>query len=231
MAPGGFADLVAVPGSTLYRVPAGLDLDTAVLTEPLAVGVHAARLADIHSGAEVLVLGAGAIGLLAAFAAVTGGAEVTVSARHPHQADAARRLGARQVIGAAADDVVRHSAARPPDVVLETVGGGAATLALALDAVRPGGRVVALGKFTQPITLPPLRFLMKEVRLTSSMTYSRNGARPDFATALDLLARERDRLAGLRTHAVPLSDAARGFTLAADKASGAIKVALTTATS
>jgi len=63
------------------------------------------------------------------------------------------------------------------------------------------------------------------VHLTSSMTYCRQGARPDFATALALLA-AHPTLGSLVTHAVPLADAARGFTLAADKRSGAVKVAV-----
>jgi len=184
MAPGGLAELVSVPTRTLYRIPKAFDLDLAMLAEPLAVGVHAAHLADIAAGDDVLVLGAGAIGLLAAVAALARGARVTVSARHPHQAAAVRALGAA-AIGATPDAVRERSATAPPDVVLETVGGTADTLDLALEAIRPGGRIVALGMFTRPLTLAPLRFLMKEARLVSSMTYCRHPPRPDFATAAD----------------------------------------------
>ncbi|TMA72309.1 MAG: alcohol dehydrogenase, partial [Deltaproteobacteria bacterium] len=55
MAPGGLAEMVEVPARLLYRVPPGLDLDLAMLAEPLAVGIHAAHLADIGVGDEVLV--------------------------------------------------------------------------------------------------------------------------------------------------------------------------------
>jgi len=225
MAAGGFAELLAVPADTLYRVPPGVSPDTAMLAEPLAVGVHAGHVAALAADERVLVLGAGVIGLCATFAAAQAGATVTASARHPHQADAARALGAATVIASEPEAVRAHAAGTPPDVVFETVGGAAATLDLALDLVRPGGRIVALGKFTTPITLPPLRFLMKEVRMTSSMTYCRQGARPDFATALALLA-AHPSLASLITHAVALADVARGFALAADKRSGALKVAV-----
>jgi 2-desacetyl-2-hydroxyethyl bacteriochlorophyllide A dehydrogenase len=223
-APGGLADQVAVPASSVYRVPAEIDLDTAMLTEPLAVGVHAADLAEIQPGESVLVLGAGAIGLLAAFAAVERGGEVTISARYRHQAAAAFDLGVRAVIDTDRSAILAACAAHQPDVVLETVGGAAVTLDLALEVVRPGGRIVGLGIFSEPIALHPLRFLVKEVRLVSSMTYRRSGRQPDFAHALDLLARERNRLARLITHRVPLRDVARGFETAADKATGAIKV-------
>jgi len=229
MRPGGFADLVRVPATSIYAVPPGLDLGTAMLAEPLAVAVHAVRLAAVGLGDEVLVLGAGSIGLLTAFAALRAGGRVTVSARHPHQAAAARALGVDAVV---ADDeaAVRAAArARRPDVVIETVGGAAATVDLALRVVRAGGRVVCLGKFTRPITLDPLRFLMKEVHLVSSMTYSRTEPEPDFATALALLAAEPRRLGALITHRLPLDRVDRAFATAADKSSGAIKVAVVAA--
>jgi len=225
MAPGGLAEMVEVPARLLYRVPPGLDLDLAMLAEPLAVGVHAAHLADIGAGDDVLVLGAGAIGLLAAYAAVVRGARVTVSARHPHQAAAARALGAG-VVGATSAEILARHAPTPPDTVLESVGGDADTLDLALEIVRAGGRIVALGLFTRPVTLAPLRFLMKEVRIVSSMTYCRRLAQPDFETALAMLARDAAHLRQLVTHRVPLAEAARAFALAADKSSGAIKVAV-----
>lgn len=225
MAPGGLAELVQVPARLLYPVPAALDLDLAMLAEPLAVGVHAAHLAEIGAGDEVLVLGAGAIGLLAAYAALARGARVTVSARHPHQCAAARALGA-SVVGTGRDEILARHAQAPPDTVLETVGGDADTLDLALEVVRAGGRIVALGLFTRPVTLAPLRFLMKEVRIVSSMTYCRRPPRSDFETALAMLARDGGRLMPLVTHRVPLAEAARGFALAADKTSGAIKVAV-----
>lgn len=220
---GGFADAVLVPRPAVYPIPAGLDLDTAVLTEPLAVAVHGVRLADIRPGDAALVLGGGVIGLLTAFVAVCRGATVTISVRHPHQAHAAEALGARVVD--AAPDVVLGTAHRDrPDVVLETVGGEADTLDLALRAVRRGGCIVTLGVFTRPIVLDPLRFLMKEARIVASMMYSRAAPQPDFSAALTLLQEARDRLATLITHRVRLDDIGRGFALAADKRSGAIKV-------
>jgi 2-desacetyl-2-hydroxyethyl bacteriochlorophyllide A dehydrogenase len=226
LAPGGFADRLVAPVGSLYPVPAGLDLDVATLTEPLAVVVHALELGAVAAGASVLVLGAGVIGLLATFAAVRAGARVTVSARHPHQTAAATALGAAAVVGTDREAILAVAAANAPDVVLESVGGDAGTVELALEAVRPGGRIVVLGVFTHPITLHPLRFLVKEAHLVASMTYCRRGARPDFATALALLHAEQSALAPLVTHRVPLAEIARGFAIAADKSTGALKVAV-----
>jgi threonine dehydrogenase-like Zn-dependent dehydrogenase len=109
-------------------------------------------------------------------------------------------------------------------VVFETVGGVADTLGLAVEAVRPGGSIVALGVFTHPLTLHPIRFLAKEAKLLASMMYSRKGRQSDFATALELLRDDRDRLAAMITHQVPLERIDDGFKMAANKRSGALKV-------
>jgi threonine dehydrogenase-like Zn-dependent dehydrogenase len=112
----------------------------------------------------------------------------------------------------------------PPDIVFESVGGKAATLDIALEAVRPGGVIVALGVFSRAVTLHPIRFLAKEVRLVASMMYSRKPPRSDFATALHLLREDRERLAPMLTHRVPLDAIDEGFAIASDKRSGALKV-------
>ncbi len=226
--PGGLAEFVAVPAETLFAVPDALDWPQAALAEPTAVAVHAVRLAAVSAGQRVLVLGAGSIGLLALIAArAAGAAEVWITARHPHQAALASRFGAARVFAADADGSAALGAASGEadiDVVLETVGGTAATLTDAVRCVRPGGTVVVLGVFTAAPTLPATLLLVKEVRLVGAMTYDRTEAEPDFACALRLLVEERERLAPLITHRVPLDRAADAFATAADKRAGAVKV-------
>jgi len=220
---GGFADAVVVPVTALYPVPTGLDLDVAMLAEPVAVAMHAVRKVRIESGMTVLVLGGGTIGLVTAFLAARTGASVAVSTRHAHQRQAALRLGAFRVLET--DEAVLGMTSAPPNIVFETVGGRAATLPLALACLRPGGTIVTMGVFSRPMTLDPLVFLAKEVRLVASMTYSRR-ERPDFTAALETLRDARADLAPLVTHTVPLAEIQRGFVLARDKRSGAVKVAV-----
>src|SRR5437773_8767976 len=98
--PGGFAEYVSAPARHCFAVPAGVDLATAALSEPLGVAVHAVRLAGLAIGERVLVLGAGTIGLMAVIAARAGGAgEILVVARRPQQREAALALGADRVVG------------------------------------------------------------------------------------------------------------------------------------
>ena len=102
----------------------------------------------------------------------------------------------------------------------------AVTLPLALQCVRPAGSIVALGVFSSPVVLDPLLLLAKEARIVFSNMYRRSGRSSDFAMALEVLRDEHARLSALVTHAVSLEEIERGFLLASDKRSGAIKVAV-----
>jgi 2-desacetyl-2-hydroxyethyl bacteriochlorophyllide A dehydrogenase len=220
---GGFADCLRVSASALYPVPPELDLDVAMLAEPLAVVVHAVRKAAVEPGMKVLVIGGGTIGLLTVFLAARAGGQVTLSARYAHQGEAGVRMGASRVV--TSDENLLREMSGVASVAFETVGGRASTLPLALTCLRPGGTIVTMGVFSRTPMLDPLAFLMKEVRLVASMTYSRR-ERPDFAVALDILSAEQRRLAPLITHAVSLDEIQRGFQLASDKDAGSIKVAV-----
>jgi 2-desacetyl-2-hydroxyethyl bacteriochlorophyllide A dehydrogenase len=229
MVDGGFAEYVRMPAYALFPLPAAVDYEVGALTEPLAVTVHAVRLAAVQLGARVLVLGSGTIGLLSVAAAkAAGAAEVWVTARHPQQCDAATMLGASRAF-TGPDTASELSAAAhdtPIDVVIETVGGAADTLNDAVHCVRRGGSVAVLGVFTSMPAFNALALMLKEVRLIGSLTYGRSGARADFDVALQLLADHPERFRRLITHRVPLSDLARGFATASDKRSGSIKVAV-----
>jgi L-iditol 2-dehydrogenase len=228
---GGFADAVVAPAYAVFHLPRGLDdFALAALTEPTAVCVHAARLAGVSSGARVLVLGAGTVGLLSVLAArAAGAAEVLISARHPHQAEMARRCGATRVFAATGDgerEQAAYAAEHPIDAVLETVGGTADTVSAALRAVRRGGAVAVLGIFATAPALPALLLVGKEARVIGSLMYDRAGPRADFEVALDLLQARAELAASLITHRVGLEAIQSGFETAADKRNGAIKVSV-----
>lgn len=223
---GGFADVVLAPATSVHPLPGGLDLDTAVLAEPLAVAVHGIGRVAVGPGCEALVVGGGTIGLLTVFVLARSGCEVTVSVRYPHQRDLAVRLGATHVVDSEPEALLAAVRHRAPDVVFETVGGQAGPLDVALEAVRAGGVIVTLGVFSRPLSLHPLRFLAKEATLTASMMYSRKGGRSDFASALELLRDHREQLAAVITHRVPFARIDEGFRIAADKRSGAVKVSV-----
>jgi len=222
--PGGFAEYLAMPAYALFKLPAEIDWATAALTEPLAVGVHGVRLANVRLGDRVLVLGAGTIGLLAGLAAREAGAsEVLITARHPHQAAAAERLGLRP-FAEGRDDIAGYAFEHAVDVTIETVGSEADTLNQAIYSTRPGGSIVILGVFTGAVQINALVVMLKELRMIGSMMYGRVGTRADFDVAIDVLRRNRVAIAPVITHRFPLRDIAAGYGAAADKKQKSIKV-------
>ncbi|HYD48565.1 MAG TPA: zinc-binding dehydrogenase, partial [Terriglobales bacterium] len=229
---GGFAEYLRVPSYALFRLPDAVDFEVGSLTEPLAVAVHALRLQPLTLGDRVLVLGAGTIGLMSVAAAKAAGAgEIWVRARHPHQAEAALRLGTTRVfLGAQADAELSSAAhADAVDLVVETVGGHADTINDGLHLVRRGGTIVVLGVFSASPQINAIALVVKEVRLIGSMTYGRQGTRADFDRALAMLAADPERFRSLITHRLPLTDIQTGFEAAADKHSGSLKVTIVAA--
>lgn len=228
---GGLAEQIVVAAARAYPLAADLDPAVAALTEPVAVAVHGLARGGFEKGQRVLILGAGAVGLVTLVAARSLGAgEIWITARHAHQADRARALGADRVIDerdATANELDRLGRETDIDLAVETVGGTADTLVDAAAAVRPGGSISVLGLFMQTPALSPFALLQKELSLCWSNCYHRpRGQTPDFRIAADVVDRERERLATLITHRVPLREIDTAFARAADKRAGALKVSV-----
>jgi threonine dehydrogenase-like Zn-dependent dehydrogenase len=223
---GALGEYLAVPSYGLYKLPPEVDFELGALCEPMAVAVHGLRLVDVRFGDRVAVLGAGTIGLMAISAANAMGATyIAATARHPQQREMALALGADEVFGDDADGIrAIGKATKGADVVVETVGGQANTLADALTVVGVGGRISVLGVFSQPVQIHPLAFFMKEPTVVGSNCYGRPGRQSDYDLAIEIMRREGESLRRLITHRFGLADIAQAFATADDKSSGAIKV-------
>jgi threonine dehydrogenase-like Zn-dependent dehydrogenase len=201
-----------VPQENLVALPAGLDVADACLVEPAAVAWHGVVRAAIRPGERVVVVGGGSIGLLAVAAARTMGHDVDLEARHPHQVAAAERLGAGRPSG-------------QYDVVIEAAGSESG-LARCADLARPGGRVVLLGVYHGLAPVPGAMTLVKELTWVGAMAYEQHGDTREVDEVASMLAATPEIAATVITHRFPLDDAPEAFRVAADRASGAIKVVL-----
>jgi threonine dehydrogenase-like Zn-dependent dehydrogenase len=218
---GGLAEFVDVPEYAIHAVNPSVSPALAATAEPVAVSMRGINLAHLRPDSRVLVLGAGSIGLMTGLLARDRSAEVGITARYPHQRDAARMLGLEPLTEDALRDWARD---RRPDVVFETVGGHADTLNDAIAVCRPGGRVVILGVFSEPPPIDAFQLVIKEVELAGSILYGTGPARTEFAAATALIPRYEDELTSLLTHEFPLSATTEAFACANDKAQGVIKV-------
>ncbi len=140
--PGGFAEACVVPASHVLPIPDSLPDDVASLAEPLANALHSVGR-SVREGDAVLVIGAGAIGSLAVRAAALAGARrVLVSDPLPARLAIARGQGGEPVDGLEA--ILEATDGEGADVVIDAAGFPA-TWELALQAIRFGGRLEAVG--------------------------------------------------------------------------------------
>ena len=129
---GALRTLLAWPERLLHPLPDSLPDAEAVLLEPLGVGLHALDLGPVRLGTAAGVFGCGPLGLLLVQLLRAAGASVVAADPLPHRLAAAEQLGATARAG---DEL---------DVAFEVAGDDGA-LAAAVDALRPGGRVVVVG--------------------------------------------------------------------------------------
>jgi threonine dehydrogenase-like Zn-dependent dehydrogenase len=203
--PGGLADHVVVPATSAVPWGGRTPLAWGAFVEPLAVGLHAAEVADL-SGQRVLVLGGGAIGVSSALAARRTGASSTTVITP----DRRRRALIETLELQTAGTEVRL----PPraDVVIDCIASSE-TLALAMDLTIAGGTNVVVGfaRTTEPIALTPL--VQGERVLHGSAQYSTDAFR---RSAQWLESGELD-LSALLSPPYPLTDAAEIFRRLSDR--------------
>ena len=209
-ADGGMAEQVMVSPMMLIALPSGLDVGIAALVEPLAVGAHVLRRVGLEEGERVAVVGGGPIGLATTAMLRDRGIEPVLFARHDHQKAAGEALGARLV----GEDGF--------DVVIDAVGT-TASIAEAVQRIKPRGRIGLVGSLWEPASLSKA-LCSKEVSIIAAAGYAGVTPDRDFDQAARVLAERPDIADVLVTHRFPLDGAVEAFATAEDRASGSIKV-------
>lgn len=219
---GAMADYITAEEPYVYKLPEHLSYSAGALIEPLAVAVHAVRRADIKLGEKVLVIGAGAIGILvAALCRRRGAAEVAIADFSQKRLNIALELGATMAINPSKqnvyDVVSKITDGVGMDKTFECVGLEA-TFNQAMMALRKNGLATIVGIFENPnITIPATRFITHEIRVQGSQGYCW-----DFPIALEM-SKEID-LEKLITHTFKLEDLQQALETCLDRDSGALKV-------
>ena len=203
---GGLQEYVVWPAHLLYPLPAGMDAPTGAMLEPLGVAIHALDLAKVRLADTVAVLGTGSIGLLVVrLARLSGAAAVYATDVRPDRLAVALIQGAHAAAVAAATDAVdwlrRQTGGRGVDVAIECAGVPE-VVAQAVEAVRPGGTVVAVG-------IPPddtVAFGAAAARRKGvTLKFSRR-MKHVYRRAMALVAAGMVDLPSLVTHRFPLTD-------------------------
>lgn len=188
--PGAFAEQTVLPDRNLLALPDDLSFEKAAMTEPLACGWHAARLAgealsqDLRE-APVLVIGGGAIGLAAALGLRARGAERIAIAEKNGERRRALREAERFEILESAD------AAEAGFPLVIDAHGDSLSRAAASRLAAPGGVIVHIGLAAREGGLDARRVTLQEIAFIGAYTYTAEDFRQTLAAMAD------DRLGGL----------------------------------
>ncbi|MDQ6857774.1 MAG: alcohol dehydrogenase catalytic domain-containing protein [Chloroflexota bacterium] len=222
---GALASLLLHPAASTFTVPHQLSWDAAALIEPASVALHAARRGDCRNK-TVLVIGMGTIGQLALQCARAEGATRTVAANPSAQRLAlATTLGADATVGLPASlsnaraAITAAAGPAPIDVVLVCTGASSA-VALAIEAVRPGG-VIVLAGLSGAAAMPIDHDLvvLKDIDLRGV-----NGSPSLWPDTVALVATGAVRTEPLVTHHLPLTEIARALELVRARGPETLKV-------
>ncbi|HEX8310263.1 MAG TPA: L-threonine 3-dehydrogenase, partial [Chthoniobacteraceae bacterium] len=155
--PGSFAEYVALPMSNVWHHRAGVNLDVASIFDPLGNAVHTALQFDVL-GEDVLITGAGPIGIMAAAVVRHAGARfVVVTDVNEFRLELAKQMGADVTVnvarGGSLSDVQKELGMHEGfDVGLEMSGNPAAFRGM-LDAMCHGGKIAMLGIPSEEIAI------------------------------------------------------------------------------
>jgi L-gulonate 5-dehydrogenase len=226
---GGLQEYLEVPAEQVFAV-GDLDPDSASFVEPASVAVHALARGRLRQGEQIVVLGAGPIGLAVLVAAVHAGARVMSVDPVKTRRDLAKRLGAEAVTWEPSKDLIAAAldwtAGDGPPLVVETSGATSSAtsgLNLATEIVAPAGRVVVVGMSSGPAPVRPGIFPEKEIDVLGSST----ATAADFRGAISLVQENRKHITQLFSHHFPLARAAEAFEFAMSRPPDAVKIVVT----
>ena len=224
---GAMADYVVVKEPYVYELPEYLSYETGALIEPLSVATHAVRRADIRLGETVLIIGAGAIGMMvAAMCRRSGAARIIIADFSDVRLDMALRVGATDAVNSGRvdleEEVSRLTNGKGVDKSFECVGRESCFLQ-AIMTLKANGTCTVVGIYEKPmVTFPASRLVTHEIHIQGAQGYCW-----DFPIAI---AAARDLpMDQFVTHTFPMSELQQALETALDPKSGSIKVVLTQA--
>jgi len=219
---GGMAEYFSVPSDALIKNK-GLGYDELALVEPLAIGAHGIRRAQVIKDEFVLVTGAGPIGLATMeFARMAGAKVIALDVNDTRLQFCETRLNIPYTINALTENVAGRlqeiTNGDMPTVVIDATGNQKA-INNAFQFMAHGGRYVLIGLQRDEISFSHPEFHKRESTLMSS----RNATREDFEYVMDSMSKRLIDPATYITHRVMFDSVKEEFEKWLDPSSGLIK--------
>ncbi|XP_058825318.1 sorbitol dehydrogenase-like [Topomyia yanbarensis] len=209
-----------------FKLPPNVTMEEGALLEPLAVGVHSCRIAGIQLGSNVLILGAGPIGMVTVLVAkAMGAAKICVLDLVQSKLDVAKEIGADVTLqikkGDKEEDLVKkihQLLGVAPDISIECTGAEPC-VRLGILATEIGGVLTLVGIGSTNMNLPITIALVREVEIRSGFRYANA-----YPAALTMVANGTIDATKLISHHFDLKDSVEAFKTSRYGLDGAIKV-------
>lgn len=219
---GGMTEYLNVPTYTLVHGD-GLGYDDLAMVEPLAIGAHSIRRADVKPGEFVLVIGAGPIGLgIMEFARIAGGNVIAMDVNAERLTFCKDKLKVDHVINASTENISEQlniiTNGDMPTVVIDATGSLKA-INNGFQYIAHGGRYVLVGLQKGDISFSHPEFHKREATLMSS----RNATREDFEFVIASIKNGRIQPANYITHRLAFENVTGEFERLLDPSNGVIK--------
>jgi len=209
---GGFAEYAKIPypKSQLVRLPSELSLKEAALCEPLAVAFHCVNLSKFKTGREILVIGAGPIGLsIIDILRLKGAGKITVIEKSKQRGELAREFGAGEVLNP--DDfenpfelrskVFDLNSQMGPEIIYECAGMPE-TFVLSTTLLRNSGQIMVASIIEKEATFLPLGITLGELEIKGSYGFLES----DFEEACTNLAKGKLRAPKMISDVISLDE-------------------------
>lgn len=220
---GADAEYVVHGVKCIFPLPDDISYEVGAVIDPASIALHTARRGGVQPGDDVVVLGAGPVGLLGADAALAMGAGRVIVVGRGLRLQKAIAMGFETVDSNAVDvvDAVRTmTGGLGPAVVLEAAGTPT-TLTWALKMLRKGGRIATVGIPTEGLQIDMRDLVLYELELVGS-----RASAGEMRRVMPLVADGRIRLPEIMTHEFALADFGDALATFRDKGSGAIKITI-----
>jgi L-iditol 2-dehydrogenase len=227
---GGFAEYVRVMDWIVdhgaVRIPDEISFEQACFVEPVNTCMKGIETLQLVAGESVLVIGQGPIGIILSSLAKRSGARVITSDLYPERLTISKSFGLENAIDASRADTVKTvrewTEGRGADAAIVAVGGNS-LIGAAMDAVRPGGRVLLFAQTVRgEATIDPAAICVDEKRLLGSYSAS---VELQADSVRFVMSREMD-LVRLISHRFSLSDSIEALKLAANPQPDSMKIVI-----
>lgn len=209
--PGGYTEQMVLNELLCLKVPAGLPVTMAALTEPLAVGVHAVAKSRITAGESAIVLGCGPVGLACiADMKMRGIGPVVAADFSPARRRLAEAMGADAVVDPREEPAIeawRRIDGMRPLVIFEAVGVPG-MIEQAMRMAPKDARILVVGACMQEDRIHPMLGIGRELNIQFVLAYEP----AEFASALAAIADGRVDLAAWHTGTVGIDGVPQAFT-------------------